>query len=209
LTELIDGHLDVAAVYLRESYGLQEQHLHHRRAIETSIRLAEVLRLQGDTMAAEALYHAVLAFKHPQIGLWLWAAAYLGLAHLHGNDQSRRSGYHYLAESLIRWRAIMSREGIARSLETIARTFESDPIRAARFWGAAEALREQIGAFMWPIDRPEYVRCVAEAQAQVDAVEWAAAWAAGCALTWEQAADQALAWLKCYAHDDLELQKER
>jgi tetratricopeptide (TPR) repeat protein len=69
-------------------------------------------------------------------------------------------------------------------------------IGAARLWGAADALRTQIGAPMWPVDRPEYERRVAEARAQLGPEEWDAAWAAGRALTWEQAADEALAWLE-------------
>jgi tetratricopeptide (TPR) repeat protein len=67
---------------------------------------------------------------------------------------------------------------------------------AARLWGAAEVLREQIGAPMWPVDRPEYERRVAEARAQIGSEEWEVAWAAGRTLSWEQAADQALAWMR-------------
>jgi hypothetical protein len=46
---------------------------------------------------------------------------------------------------------------------------------------------------MWPVDRPECERRVAEARAQLQPEIWDAAWIAGRALNWEQAAEEALA----------------
>jgi hypothetical protein len=71
----------------------------------------------------------------------------------------------------------------------------SEPATGARLWGAAAALRAQIGAPMWPVDRPEYERRVAACHAALGDAAFDAAWAAGQALTWEQAADEAIAAL--------------
>jgi hypothetical protein len=60
-------------------------------------------------------------------------------------------------------------------------------IRAAQLWGAAGALREAIHACLPPNERPRYERALAAAQAQLDPATWEAAWAAGQALTPEQA----------------------
>ena len=56
------------------------------------------------------------------------------------------------------------------------------PGRAAQLWGAAAALREGIGAPMYPVDRDIYAQAVAAARAQLGATAFAAAWAAGRAL---------------------------
>jgi hypothetical protein len=67
------------------------------------------------------------------------------------------------------------------------------PERAARLWGAAERLREAIGCRPAPAARATYERALAAARAQLGEEAFAAAWAAGGALTLEQAIDEALA----------------
>ncbi len=63
-------------------------------------------------------------------------------------------------------------------------------------WGAAEALREQIGAPIWPVERPRYERLVADARSQCDPDAWEAAWNAGLALSQEQATEELRAILQ-------------
>jgi hypothetical protein len=65
-------------------------------------------------------------------------------------------------------------------------------VRAARLLGAAEALRTVIGVQRPPAARPAYTRDVASARALLDDATFAAAWAAGRALTLEQAIAEAL-----------------
>jgi tetratricopeptide (TPR) repeat protein len=57
------------------------------------------------------------------------------------------------------------------------------PVAATRLWGAAEVLREAIGAPMYPVDRDEYAQAVAAARTQMSETAFAAAWAEGRALT--------------------------
>ncbi len=64
--------------------------------------------------------------------------------------------------------------------------------RAARLFGAAEAQREAFGASMPPAARAEHDRHVADARSQLDEAAFAAAWAEGRAMTFNQAADYAL-----------------
>lgn len=64
--------------------------------------------------------------------------------------------------------------------------------RAARIWGAAEQLRTAIGGRTAPAARATYERAVARARAALGNAGFAAAWAAGQALTLEQAIDEAL-----------------
>jgi DNA-binding NarL/FixJ family response regulator len=64
--------------------------------------------------------------------------------------------------------------------------------RAARLWGAAEALRTEIGAPL-PLDtRLLYERSVAATHAQLGEVEWEAAFAEGMAMSAQEAAEYAL-----------------
>src|SRR5262249_5324321 len=55
--------------------------------------------------------------------------------------------------------------------------------KAARLWGAAEALRDHSGFAFIPIERPRYELAVAATRAQFGAAAMDAAWAAGRALS--------------------------
>jgi predicted ATPase/class 3 adenylate cyclase len=69
---------------------------------------------------------------------------------------------------------------------------QGQPERAVRLFGAAEALRESAGNMLWPAYRTAYDRDVALARAQFDDATFTAAWAAGRAMTLEQAIAYAL-----------------
>jgi tetratricopeptide (TPR) repeat protein len=78
---------------------------------------------------------------------------------------------------------------IATYLEGLAalQTSMGTPEAAARLWGAAEALREAIGAPMYPVDHAEYAPLIAAARAQLGETAFAAAWTEGRSMTPEQA----------------------
>jgi len=65
----------------------------------------------------------------------------------------------------------------------------SDPARAVRLLGAAEALREQVNAIVQTDDQKDYNRNVAAIRSRLDAEPFAAAWAAGRAMTLEPLID--------------------
>jgi len=83
----------------------------------------------------------------------------------------------------------VSKENIAASLEGLAalEVGQGAPSLAARLWGAAEALREAIGAPMYPVYRASYEQAMALARATLGEEEFAAAWAQGRAMTPEEA----------------------
>jgi hypothetical protein len=74
--------------------------------------------------------------------------------------------------------------GVAAAQEQIA--------RAVQLWGIATALRETIGAPLWPVDRPDYQHCVAVARTQIDISSFVTMWAAGKAMPLDQAIAYAL-----------------
>ncbi len=99
-----------------------------------------------------------------------------------------------LSESLAVLRALGEKWFISRSLETLAGALalQGDHDRAARLFGVGEALRETVGASVLPFYRGDYDRGVAAVRAGLDADTLAAAWAAGRAMTLDQAIDEAL-----------------
>lgn len=84
--------------------------------------------------------------------------------------------------------------GIAQTLEQFARVAigQAQPERAARLWGAAQALREIIGAQIPSGERSIYDHAVAAARAQLKEAAFAAAWAEGRDMTRKQAIAYAL-----------------
>ena len=83
-----------------------------------------------------------------------------------------RLGTPYFAEGLAKLSAMRSR-----------------PVRAARLWGTAEALREQIGVSLSKFDRAnsDYERDLALVRSALDEATFEAAWAEGRAMSFEQA----------------------
>src|SRR3712207_7853230 len=65
-------------------------------------------------------------------------------------------------------------------------------VRAARLWGAAEALRTNIGAVVPHEGRPYYEHSMAAARARLGEAAWEAAFAEGGAMSAEAAAGYAL-----------------
>jgi predicted ATPase/DNA-binding CsgD family transcriptional regulator len=66
------------------------------------------------------------------------------------------------------------------------------PERAARLFGAAAALRARIGIPIPPVEQGDYDAALSSARAQLSPAVFSAAWDAGWALTWMQAAAYAL-----------------
>ncbi len=111
----------------------------------------------------------------------------LGRALLEQGDHAR--AWAALKEGLLLNRQAGNRWYIAGCLEALAAATAAggEPARAARLWGATEALRAAMAAPLPPVERPLYERYVAAARARADAAAFAAAWAEGRALTLEQA----------------------
>jgi predicted ATPase/class 3 adenylate cyclase len=123
----------------------------------------------------------------------------LGMVHSELAHLERRQGHFAEAKALYRetiqeWQKIGHRAAIAHELECfafIAKIQEEDK-RAARLFGAAEILRENINIPMNPSERVEYDREVNDLRANMDEATFAKCWSEGRALTMEQAIEYAL-----------------
>jgi len=94
----------------------------------------------------------------------------------------------------LRWE-LQDRWGITANLEDMADIdgLTGQPLQAARLYGAAEALREAIGAPIPPFYRAEYEREVAITRNALPEDVFATAWAAGRTMPLAQAVEEALA----------------
>ncbi len=84
---------------------------------------------------------------------------------------------------------------MAYALEGLAAVAASggQPARAARLYGAAASLRLALGAPLPPNERPRHERAVSRPRDLMGQLQFDEAFAAGGALTMEQAVDEALA----------------
>jgi DNA-binding NarL/FixJ family response regulator len=85
---------------------------------------------------------------------------------------------------------------VAHCLEGLASMYgaEGKIVRAARLWGAEEALLEKLedAVYTYLLDRALHRSQVAAAHSQVDEAAWTAAWTEGRAMSFEQVVSYAL-----------------
>ncbi len=166
-----------------------------QRGIATSLNnLGEAARASGDYQHAATLYEASLALfrtlgdRHSLADVLV----NLGMALLDQGEIERAVALY--AESLELFRGVGSTWGLAYYLEGMARgaCAQGQPGRGARLCGAAEAVREAIGAPLPPVDRASYLRTVAAAREALGDHAYAQAWAEGRSLSLEQALAEAI-----------------
>jgi non-specific serine/threonine protein kinase len=149
----------------------------------------EVARIQGDYDRAATLYASSLALDR-ELGNdrgTVVALHNLGYMALH-QDDPRRAGSLF-REGLLLSQKLTNKRQIAHCIAGLAAAAGAaqQSARAARLFGAADALFQSLGAHMDLADRMEYDRHVAAVRAQVGEAEFDAAHAAGRALPMEQA----------------------
>ncbi len=158
--------------------------------------LGNVARDQHDYTRAQSLHEEALAIFQAMGAEYNSAdtLSYLGLLAQAQGDHGR--AWSLFQESLARWRAIgtLQWKGIANSLEGIATTctIQRQFAEAARLFGAAEALREFLGATPSPLPGLSAKHKLAALHTQLDEAAFVTAWAAGRTLTPEQAVAYAL-----------------
>jgi predicted ATPase/class 3 adenylate cyclase len=189
------GDYESAAPYLEEALALSRRIGDKPNTAGTLHNLAEVERQRGNYERAKTLGMESLSLAREMENKWFVAIVegWVGLlAVWSGDDQD-------LAERLLKEALALDRElgnwaYAAYCLESFAGLAGArrQEARAARLWGAAEALRTNIGAPL-PLDsRLTYERSVATVRAQLGEAAWEAAFAEGRAMSAEEAAEYAL-----------------
>src|SRR5207247_4109078 len=176
--------------------ALAEQSLALQREVGAKFFTFEPLRLLGEiclvqgeqTRARERAEESVAISK--EVGdEWGIALASICLARILASQGDRAAARALYQESLALLHKLDNKVFIAACLEGMGAVgaVQGQPVWAARLWGAAEALRQHIGAPLPPVYRADYERSVASARALLGEKPFAAAWSQGRAMTPEQA----------------------
>lgn len=156
--------------------------------------LGEVARVRGEYGRALACYEEALSTFRGRGDSFLIAQTLSGMGGAAADNGDHEAATRFIGEALPLAQELASGKVLATCLEAWAVVYgaKSEGTRAARLYGAAEALRLAVGAPLPPADRPELERHLATARATLDAASWEAAWADGLAMTPEQAIEYAL-----------------
>jgi non-specific serine/threonine protein kinase len=118
----------------------------------------------------------------------------LGMAALEQSDHERAAAL--IEEELRLLQGFRDKVGVSYGLLGLAgvAALRRQPARAAKLWGAAEALRETTGLPLSPFERVHYnyEGHLADARSRLDEATWAAAWAEGRDMTPEEVLEYAL-----------------
>ncbi|MCW3094496.1 MAG: hypothetical protein JWL77_114 [Chthonomonadaceae bacterium] len=178
-----------------ESLAIRRE-LGDRQGIAHSLDdLGELARCQGDYVEARALFEESLAISREIGNRKSIASVAYGLGTVASAQGDNAAARTLQGESLILTWELGDRLGIARSLERFAAMADTSgaQIHGPSLWGAAELMREEIGAPPTPNERAENDEQIAAARATLDDdAAFDAAWAAGRALTMDQAIAYAL-----------------
>jgi predicted ATPase/class 3 adenylate cyclase len=189
------GDHERAAPFFEEALALSRRIGDQRNIASTLHNLAEVERQRGNYERAKALGMESMALAREMEDKWELAriVGWLGLLTVFRFDEHDLAE-GFLKESLTLNREIGSWEYFAYSLEGFAGLAgaKAQGGRAARLWGAAEALRKSIGAPLSSEGRLYFERSMVAARSQLGEAAWEAAFAQGMAMAPEEAAEYAL-----------------
>ncbi|GHO98766.1 serine/threonine protein kinase [Reticulibacter mediterranei] len=160
-----------------------------------SVGVAEVLFLQGKVALEQGDLSKALRLTEESLKLFkehgdwdgiTWVLSFLGKIALAEGNLTRARSYYEQSLSAASARRTQLELGIG--LEGLASVVlvQGDAAWAVRLWGAAEVLREAIGAPLSLVERPGYEQAVATARNQLGEQAFTVAWAQGRTMTLEQ-----------------------
>lgn len=192
--------------YLRDDYSTARRYydeglLLFREAgdiggIELALnRLGDVARCEGDYEEAGRLYAESLAVYQDTGDKDEIASILHNLGYVAQQQRDLGRAADLFREGLALQVEMENQAGIAECLTGIASVLvlQGRAADGARLFGAAEVLREKSQAVLWPANRIEYDGSMAALRREMDEASITAAWAAGRALSTEQAVAEAAA----------------
>jgi predicted ATPase/DNA-binding XRE family transcriptional regulator len=195
------GDYTLATTLFQEGLALARQHADPDYAAVALLTLARVARAEGDYAQAVALYEESLDGYPSKHGFSTFILFELGKATIDQGDYARATALFrvlMVEHKEVRWTLPAGLESIA----AIAAAQGANE-RAAQLWGAAEALRESTGLPMNTLEIQDYERWVSAARARIDSVTFATAWAAGRAMSLNQAIAEAQAPIRKHTISDI------
>ena len=169
--------------------------LDHQPGVALALNIVgTIARFSGDDDRARRVYEACLTVCQQTGERRRIVFMYDNLAFiaLHQGEAERARGLARQALDVAR--VMNNRLEVAKALEILAGSLGvlGQPQLSARLLGASEMALERLGAFHEPNDQPEFEAIIAAVRAQLDEAAFQASWAAGRALTLEQAIEQAI-----------------
>jgi non-specific serine/threonine protein kinase len=189
------GNYPDARVLLEEALAISRELDDWLEIAETLYHLGTVAYFQGDYLAANARLEQSLAIRRERGFRHGIAATLTALGLVAHDKRDYPNAQTLLKEALAIQRELGDRRSISESLEGFAAVAFAltGPESAARIWGRAERLREEIGAPIAPAQRPWYDRQVAAARAVLgDDAAFDLAWQEGREMKSDQAVRYAL-----------------
>ena len=190
-----EGDYDRALVFLEESLSLSRE-LGDRLSVAWSLTLlGDTLLRQGDLERAEVTLEESLTLSQEVVGDNRASASIIyvlgQLARSRGNYERATELYKESIE--LAWEGRM-KNGVSIRMEALGgvAVAQNQLERGARLLGAAEAIRQEIGASLIPYDRANHDRSVAALRTQLDEKTFAAAWTEGQKMSMEEAVEYAL-----------------
>jgi non-specific serine/threonine protein kinase len=190
---LNQGHYDEAMPLIEEGIALAQQSGFTLGANWGCYLLGMIAFGQDDVASAATYVEAALA-RARELGYANLTAIALNAAGLLRCERGDEAGAAtLLAESLPIWQRLGEKEGLAEWLAAVARlaTCRGQLTTAACLYGAAEALGDALGSPLLTPPRSQYRRHVAVLRDNLGADAFAAAWAAGRALSSDEAVEEA------------------
>ncbi len=205
LVAYYQGNVEQAKAYWEESLERFQEQKDKGRIGSALCGLGWVAHRQGDyELAGTRLKEGLALFREEREKQNIAVALHsLGNVACTQGDTAQAAALY--RESLVLRRDLAAKRGIAESLEGLAATAMDEATagsvpapagteRATRLFGAAEALRQAIGAPLPPIERAEHESYVAAARTELGQDQFASAWALGRAMvsdgpagSWERA----------------------
>ena len=156
-------------------------------------RLADVARAQNNYEEAEALYTEAFAIYRETGDKDEIASLLHNLGYVAEHRGDLTKALSHFQEALELQCDIDNQAGIAECLAGVAAvlTNSSQKERAARLLGAAEAIRENVGAVLWPANEMEMDRCLARLRQSLPEERLQTEWAQGRRMSVQQAIGEA------------------
>ncbi len=190
----MEGDLQKAITLFEESLVLKRE-LGDQRDIAIGIgNLGEMARFSGDYERASSLFEESLTVQRQLKDKYGMAITITNIGYIASSQGDHDKALVHLQESLAICWELGDKVNTAGALAGLAgvAVAKGQAARAARLFGAVEAILDSVGALMNTTDKADYEQNVASARAQLGEEAWQAMWAAGRAMRIEQAIAYAL-----------------
>ena len=197
-TIIMQGDLELAKRMLEENLTLTRESGDLNDLGWALNHLGHIAQLQGDYKRAEQLHNESMPLFRQMGERWVgmpWAHQGLGEAALAQHDPLLAQAH--FREALTLFDDLGDQAGTAWCLAGLAGTaaLNEEPERAAWLWGAAEALRQSIGAREAPASHATHERLKAEVRNELGEAVFNTKWAEGQSASKEKAIVEATRWL--------------